>query len=516
MSGSYSSEATTTSFDSGVANEKKDIPESPLCPSVEPFKMPPNNTSGTAGMGTGLSAKATPFTFKPRVAAIVPVMESQQEYENHTIPFHPNTHHSHSYSQHQQLPQPVGFGSAYATSQSYNNSLETEDTHGQDHRNYPSRGGHHSRGGRYGGGRKHEPIQPIGMGRRPSHARSRSDIVHGNTAIGGGEGGYGHSSRGVQVEAKASAKSGGVEADVSSREGAIVISDSVQDIPPPRSMTPLPFKRPTYATQQQARPASLHGNEASLFHAGKRPGLPSLAEMGARMRAKGAVYVGERETSPVRETGAQSEQSSPVRQGPSAAGNKRYSMESDGSAGSLTSSSSDASVVERTMATPSAPSTPSKSRLPAFLQHRRTESGTSIISSEGQVSPTRSTHILRDAVAILKTPEHQIESGCPVLRVIPPSVETTDSFKAPNHKRMSSSAAMMQAMLLESANIDTPSRAQQSSTGLPIITCTPATALGAAEASPLAMLEAEVQKQRLQGGKNMMSTLGRRNRAAAT
>lgn len=279
---------------------------------------------------------------------------------------------------------------------------------------------------------------------------------------------------------------------------AMTEEEAIAQLPPPRSMTPLPFKRPSFAQAMLMSPAQISNNNDRGKLSYKGNGLPTLAEISARYKA------------------ARLKRDTP--QLPSLVRSKRDSTDSldslySGTTG-MSASSSEASV----------PSTPSKSRLPAFLQHRRSNSSHSSDSApEDDIviySPTKETSHLGQLPSCPQTPQ----SSYPIVRVTPPSV---DSALGPGLGRSKAvfETGRMQVMVEDAddmtndVNIGGPVKkmALDILCSLPTITCTPATAPGVS-ISPFAALEAQVQRntqveKRQERSRFMLSTLQRRSRA---
>lgn len=282
------------------------------------------------------------------------------------------------------------------------------------------------------------------------------------------------------------------EKDVQTEQEAIAL------LPPPRCITPLPFKRPSFA-------------EAMLMPGFKSGMPPTLAEISARYKAG-------RARSSTSGSGSDKENNAHTDNWP--ARPKRYSLDS-------TDSMSEQSFGENgstSTSGPSLPATPRKSRLPAFLQHARTNStGSSGSDDVILYSPTKSISFMDELCnQIPQTPE----STYPVLKVTPPSVE---NVLKPKSALKTKSGGPMQVMLEDGEDCSMPTfggevnkhanglMSLDTLSSLPTITCTPATAPGIA-VSPLAMLEAQVkQNQRVEKRQEraqiMLSTLQRRNRA---
>jgi hypothetical protein len=246
------------------------------------------------------------------------------------------------------------------------------------------------------------------------------------------------------------------ETDAQNEQEAIAL------LPPPRCITPQPFKRPSFAEAMLLPPVEVTEQDKSP----KRNALPTLAEISARYKAGRARAL----------SGEDKENDAPVRP-------KRYSLDS--------SASSVSDLASSVSSGPSLPTTPRRSRLPAFLrQHGRSDSSGSSISDDIVLySPTKSGGFMDEL------PQTPI---CPTLRVTPPSVATEKVAAASQRPREG-----------KKINLDTMS-------SLPMITCTPATAPGVA-VSPLAMLEAQIKQnkqveKRQEKAQLMMSTLQRRNR----
>jgi hypothetical protein len=304
-----------------------------------------------------------------------------------------------------------------------------------------------------------------------SHSRSRSDIP---SAIVGGK----SNTFILNTPTQPSGSFAKDEKDVASEEEALAL------LPPPRSITPLPFKRPSFAEAMLLPPVSVNEDDKTQ----KRNAMPTLAEISARYMA-------------ARTKRSETEQTCfDLR-------SKRFSLDSNDSLSEQESVSSGASL----------PATPRKSRLPAFLQHRRSNSS----SSDDIIlySPTKSVHF--DFGNAPQTPQ----SLCPTLRVTPPSVESVPRSKAA-YNRNSKSGGFMQVMLEDGEDAGVHGIISEEHerkrldidilSTLPTITCTPATAPGIG-ISPLAALEAQIQQnrqveKRQERAQFMMSTLQRRNR----
>lgn len=261
------------------------------------------------------------------------------------------------------------------------------------------------------------------------------------------------------------------EKEVETEQEAIAL------LPPPRCITPLPFKRPSFAEAMLLPPAQVTEKDK-----GFKNGMPTLAEISARYKA------GKSRASSV---SSDKENDLPVRP-------KRYSLESTDS---FTSDKSfgDNGYGSSIASGPSLPATPRKSRLPAFLQHGRSNSSGSSSMSDDVIlySPTKSVSFADE----LKAPQTP-EAIYPELRVTPPSVNGA-AAKA-------KTGGFMQVML-EDGEDNLPAL----DTMLPTITCTPATAPGLPGVSPLRMLEAQIkQNQRVEKRQEraqiMLSTLQRR------
>ena len=237
--------------------------------------------------------------------------------------------------------------------------------------------------------------------------------------------------------------------------------EAIALLPPPRCITPQPFKRPSFAEAMLMPPVEVTEQDNGR----KRNALPTLAEISARYKAGKVRAV----------NGEDKENDASVRP-------KRYSLDSSYSASDAASSVSSG---------PSLPTTPRRSRLPAFLrQHSRSDSSGSSVSDDIVLySPTKLGGFMDEL------PQTPI---CPTLRVTPPSV-AAEKVGAGSQRQHEG----------KKINLDTMS-------SLPMITCTPATAPGVA-VSPLAMLEAQIKQnkqveKRQERAQLMMSTLQRRNR----
>ena len=287
------------------------------------------------------------------------------------------------------------------------------------------------------------------------------------------------------------------EKDVQTEQEAIAL------LPPPRCITPLPFKRPSFAEAMLLPPVQVAEKDK-----GFKNGMPTLAEISARYKA------GKSKPSSV---SSDKENERPIRP-------KRYSLESSDSFGSE-QSFGDNGYGSSITSGPSLPATPRKSRLPAFLQHGRTNSsGSSVTDDVILYSPTKSVSFMDELCKLPQTPE----CTYPTLRVTPPSVEKVLQPKPASNGAKTKAGGFMQVML-EDGEDCTPTfgetKPEKQSNGLmsldtlsslPTITCTPATAPGVA-VSPLAMLEAQIkQNQRVEKRQEraqfMLSTLQRRSR----
>lgn len=229
--------------------------------------------------------------------------------------------------------------------------------------------------------------------------------------------------------------------------------------PPPRSLTPQPFKRPSFAEEMhEQRTAAAAGaiSPSSLLNCGRRPGLPSLAEIRAAVESRDAI-------------------SDVHRRRLMSTSQKRMSVESTSSCSSNESfarCTGDDAASESSAASSSEPTTPVRaSRLPLFLlqgsRRRRGSTDSDTASSSRPVEirdPNGASEDRDDALA------------CPLLRVIPPTLDTKQSQATPS---------------------------------LPIITWTPATA-PVIKISPFAELERQADARRAERARAMISTLGKR------
>lgn len=229
--------------------------------------------------------------------------------------------------------------------------------------------------------------------------------------------------------------------------------------PPPRSLTPQPFKRPAFAEEMhEQRAAAAAIASSSLLNCGRRPGLPSLAEIRAAVESRDAI-------------------SEVQRRRLTSTSQKRMSVESTSSCGSIESLGrgyGDDAASESSAAS-SEPSTPVRSsRLPLFLlqQGGGRRRGSSSATDADQTTCSRPV-VIRDSAE-----DGEDTSACPLLRVIPPT-------------------------------LDTKLKQQQQQPALPVITWTPATAPGI-KISPFAELERQADARRVERGKAMISALGRR------
>lgn len=330
-----------------------------------------------------------------------------------------------------------------------------------------------------------------------SHSRSRSDIPSATVE-----------KAQVFVLNTPTQPSGSFAQDVEVKEAASE-EEAIALLTPPRSITPLPFKRPSFAEEMLMPPVELSVKQRS---SGSANGLPTLGEISARyqlVKVKRAAEERARQERLVKQS-------------------HRNSIDSVDSMSEQESVSSSVST--------SVPSTPRKSRLPGFLQQRQRSSSSASSASDDVViySPSKA-----DA-EILQTPQ----LPCPMLRVTPPSIEYPACPRPASTKNTRvKSSGFMQVMLEDGEDAGVaPSSASSSSlisrprafqqnpghkqvrldrleSSVPVITCTPATAPGVPNKSPLAALEAEVEQNKRLADKRqaraqfMISTLQRRNRA---
>lgn len=331
-----------------------------------------------------------------------------------------------------------------------------------------------------------------GIIEKPGHSRSKSDIPWTN-------------SKGSPLILNSPADVGQSFASIVERlevKAAEPQDDQelINQLPVPRSMTPLPFKRPTF-TQDMLLPAAQLTAENKEDKVTRRNGLPSLTEIREHTLAK---------------------QAKQAEGGRPAVRSKRYSLESQ--------DSFDSDSVESVVSGASLPSTPRRSRLPAFLQHRRNNSSSSVISDIAVYSPTKSVHFADELVQFSpppKTPQAQ----CPTLKITPPSVE---AIVQPRPTALRGAGGRMQVML-EDDTEENSALAQIADVqrkkleldllpcAIPTISFTPATAPGV-KISPLRVLEAQIsqqkrkaeqadpeKKERQQRSQAMMQTLRRRS-----
>lgn len=266
--------------------------------------------------------------------------------------------------------------------------------------------------------------------------------------------------------------------------------------PPPRSLTPQPYHRPSIVVRDPV--------EQDWFKAWKRrpggPSVPSLAEYRDMLIAAGRVDPSSVSSRSTRSILAGRTATTPGTSDESATSPKpkRYSLDSDSSSSSLPSS-------EGSVDNSSVPTTPHKSRFfPAFLQDRLPDSALS--------SPTQSLFSSRNKGV------NGGEPICPALRVTPPPPEMSSSPSvSPTESQYSVSGHNVRILQRTLSEVST--------SAAPVITCTPPTASGAwidlNEDSEHTAIRGETDSAaevacREERGRLMMTKLKRRSHAVSS